>query len=101
MLLETEAIIAFKAKAWLDLSKKKENGIHVDTSDINKHKNDIARLAMILEGRSIQFLPEEVKKDMETFLAFYEKEPADLKSLRIKDATNEDVVERLKTVFLG
>lgn len=100
MLLGPEYMIAFKAKAWLDLSQKKKSGMHVDEADIKKHKNDIARLAVILEGGTMPFVPEEVRKDMEGFITQYEEEPADLKGLRIKDATNAEIIERLKKVFI-
>ena len=101
MLLGPEYIIAFKAKAWLELSDKKKNGFHVDEKDIKKHKSDIARLTAILEGRVIQHLPEEVRIDMERFIALYEREPADLKALRIKNITNEEITGRLREVFIS
>ncbi|MCD8300934.1 MAG: hypothetical protein LUC41_07180, partial [Clostridiales bacterium] len=44
-------LVPFKAKAWLDLTKKKEQGIHVDSKDIKKHRNDILRIVseLVLE----------------------------------------------------
>lgn len=99
MLLGPEYLIVFKAKAWLDLSDKKKNGAQVDMADIKKHKNDIARLATILESRTMPFLPEEIRKDMERFIALYDENPPDLKALRIKDATNEEIIGHLKELY--
>lgn len=99
MLLAPEYIIAFKAKAWLDLSEKRENGMHVDDADIKKHKNDIARLATILEGTPIPYLPEAVRSDMERFISLYEEAPVDCKALRMKQVTNGQIIERLKNCY--
>lgn len=99
MLLGTEYMIVFKAKAWLDLSVKKKSGIHVDERDIKKHKNDIARLATIIEGNTIPFMPEEVRIDMNQFITLYKESPVDLNALRIKNTTNEEILGRLKKII--
>ncbi|MCF8090667.1 MAG: hypothetical protein K9L23_21730 [Desulfotignum sp.] len=36
-----EIIIPLKARAWLDLTERRQTGEHVDKFDIKKHKNDI------------------------------------------------------------
>ncbi|KIR01728.1 hypothetical protein P261_00542 [Lachnospiraceae bacterium TWA4] len=93
-------IIPFKAKAWLDLSEKKQKGIHVDEKDIKKHKNDVVRLATILNDNDNIVLPEEVEKDMKEYIKKYEQSPVDVKSLKIRGVTNEQIVERLKKLYL-
>ncbi len=100
VILEPVYIIPFKAKAWLDLTDKKNKGISVDEKDIRKHKNDIARLAVVLSGNDSAWFPGEVRADMEYFISQYEKEPVDLKNLRIRDVTNAEVIRRLKDVYL-
>lgn len=45
-------------------------------------------------------LPPEVHNDMEQFISMYEKAPADLKSLHIVGVTNEQIVERLREIYL-
>ncbi|MDO4280126.1 MAG: hypothetical protein Q4C56_00700 [Peptococcaceae bacterium] len=92
-------IIPFKAKAWLDLSEKKRNGEHVDEKNIRKHKNDIARLATILNDRDVIQLPEEVARDMHDFIRQYEMDPVDMKSLKMRGVTNRQVVDRLKQIY--
>ncbi|MCK9268616.1 MAG: hypothetical protein M0P14_07885, partial [Alkaliphilus sp.] len=42
--IEIEAVILFKIKAWLDLKERQSKGEKVDSKDIRKHKNDIFRL---------------------------------------------------------
>ena len=65
--LSPTCLIAFKAKAWLDLKKRKNNGEHVDSKNIKKHKNDIFRLAQLISPDTKQLLNAEVENDMKTF----------------------------------
>ncbi len=92
-------ILPFKAKAWLDLSEKRENGFHVDEKDIKKHKNDVARLASILTESDTVVLPEEVAADMTEFIRQYEQAPVDMKALKIRGVSNQQIVERLKQIY--
>ena len=62
-------MIPFKAKAWIDLSKRKANGGHVDSKDIRKHKNDVLRLSELLLPDITLNLPDTIKHDMLTFFA--------------------------------
>lgn len=41
-------LIPFKMYAWLDLSRTKAAGKHVNSSDLKKHKNDVFRLLQIV-----------------------------------------------------
>ncbi len=71
--LSNTHLIVFKAKAWLDMTSRKENGEKVDSRNIKKHMSDITRLASSLErGASIQ-LPQSIKLDMDHFLDVLEK----------------------------
>ena len=99
IILNPVFIIPFKAKAWLDLTDKRNRGMNVDEKDIRKHKNDIARLAVVLDGNDSILLPEDVREDMDVFLNQYEREPADLKNLQIKDITNAGIIRRLRDVY--
>ncbi len=100
MILGLPYIILFKAKAWLELNAAKEQGRPVDSRDIKKHKNDIARLAALLTPGTELTLSGEIKKDMEDFIARYEKEPAVLEDLGMKDITNAALTALLKAVYL-
>lgn len=60
-------LIPFKAKAWLDLREKSDQGQHVDARDINKHRKDIAELTEEFPLQKID-MPEEVREDMRRFL---------------------------------
>ena len=74
--LKEVCLIPFKAKAWLDLNERKENGGSVDSKNIKKHKNDVFRLGQLITEESRQVLDEEIevhyedvnKYDMHLFL---------------------------------
>ncbi len=46
--LAPEYILPFKARAWLDLTARKNKGENVDSKNIKKHRNDIFRLFPLL-----------------------------------------------------
>ena len=66
--LSTKYLVVFKAKAWLDLSDRRDRGEAVDSGNIKKHINDIFRLHEILEDSESIKLPTDVKEDMSEFI---------------------------------
>ena len=92
-------LILFKAKAWLDLSSRKAAGQMVKDGDIRKHKNDVARLAALLTGNETCVVPASVFADIARFTEAFEKEPPDMRSLRISGVTANDVLVLLRTVY--
>ncbi len=97
--LRPEYLILFKAKAYLDLKQKKENGEKVDSDEIKKHKKDVLRIASELMLESATILPSSVKTDIDTFIGTLEKEPFDANSLKNYGLKNQDVIEVLRRVF--
>lgn len=81
--LRPEYIIPFKAKAWLDLTARKENGEQIDSRNIRKHKNDVLRLSV--------FLTKETNVNKETI---------DLKSLGLIENTPGDLFNLLHMCYL-
>jgi hypothetical protein len=67
-ILDAEHIIPFKAKAWIDLSKRKASGGQVDSKNIKKHKNDVISLSGLLESNTHVELPENVRADLVAFI---------------------------------
>lgn len=97
--LRPEYLILFKAKAYLDLKNKKDNGETVDSSDIKKHKKDVLRIAAELMLEKVQNLPVAVKTDIDIFIDSLKNEPFDDNSLKNYGLNNEEVVELLKGIF--
>lgn len=98
-ILRPEYLILFKARAYLDLKQRKDNGETVDSNDIKKHKKDVLRIASELMLEKVTNLPNAVKKDIDTFIDSLEKEPFDDNSLRNYGLKNEEVMEVLKRTF--
>lgn len=88
-LIKPAGLIVLKAKAWLDMSKRRAEGDKsVDEDDVKKHRADVFRLASILPvGESVQ-LPMALAVDLGRFLAAFPATspewPAILQSLRSK-----------------
>lgn len=97
--LRPEYIILFKAKAYLDLKKRKENGENVDSNDIKKHKKDILRIAAELMLEKVSDLPVSVNTDIHAFMDSLEDEPFDQNSLKTYGLKNEEVTDLLRHVF--
>jgi hypothetical protein len=68
--LGAEHIIPFKMYAWLNNMSMREQGIHVNTDDIKKHKNDVFRLFPLINPDDKIMTSGNVK---ETILNFIEK----------------------------
>ena len=100
-ILRPEYLILFKAKAYLDLKQKKDNGERVDANNIKKHKKDILRIAAELMLDRTKNLPTSVKADIDVFIDSLAKEPFDDNSLKNYGLKNEEVIEVLKRTFDG
>ena len=53
-ILNAEHIIPFKAKAWIDLTYRKEHGELIDSKDIKKHRNDTVSYTHLIRIRCHQ-----------------------------------------------
>ena len=97
-IMAQEHLIPLKAKAYLDLLQRKSSGIHVNSGDIRKHKNDVFRLSQILSPDSSVELPGSIAQDLQQFLDLMTQDPPDLKNLKIK-STLDDLIGRLRKTY--
>ena len=97
--LDAEYLILFKAKAWLDLAKRKEAGEHVNERDLRKHKNDVFRLYAIADPEARIELSEPVANDMDAFLQAMSGEQIVLRDLGITGITVEEIFDSLRVIF--
>jgi hypothetical protein len=97
--LRPEYLILFKAKAYLELKQRKENGETVDSNDIKKHKKDILRIAAEIMLDKANEFPVSVKSDIDTFIASLENDPFDDNSLKNYGLKNEEVIEVLVRTY--
>lgn len=97
--LDEAAIIPFKARAWLDLTREREAGGKVDEKNIRKHRNDVARLLQLLSPDARYPLPGTVANDMRSFVEMATIE-ADYDPRQFKvNVTPEDVADRLRAAY--
>ena len=93
-------LIPLKAKAWLDLTARRDEGATVDSKTIKKHKNDIFRLFQIIQPDSRYELPDVIADDMQNYFGAISQElDVDLKSFGLKGLGVADVVSRLRKVY--
>lgn len=92
-------LIPFKAKAWLDLNARSRQGVHIDSRDLKKHRNDIIRMTSELVLERCE-LPAEVRDDMETFIERMNITDQEIKSLKIHGVSAEDIRQLLISTYL-
>lgn len=98
--IEIETVILFKIKAWLDMKEKLENGEHVDSKNIKKHKNDVFRLLANVVPSSKVEVDEAIKEDIGLFIEKIDKDRPDLKNLKIKGTSFNEMMELLESIYL-
>ncbi len=67
-ILDAEHIIPLKMKAWLDLKSKKEQGNHVNSRDLRKHRLDVFRLFLLIRAEERVHVPVSVLADIREFI---------------------------------
>lgn len=97
------ALICLKAKAFLDLSQRKEGGQQIDSRTIKKHRSDVFRLAATLTGEHQLELPKNIQQDMKAFLGVMEADPPQtknfLKAMGITPISTNKLIDQLKFSF--
>lgn len=98
-ILNAEHIIPFKAKAWIDLTYRKEHGERIDSKDIKKHRNDIIRLSTLLSPNLNITLPNKIKEDLSFFIQKLNEEEFSLKQLGINHISKEKLIQFLNQFY--
>lgn len=101
------ALIPLKARAWIDLTKRKAEGQKVDDRDIDKHRADVFRIAATLPGEAGPDIGNTVSSDLKTFLNAFPIDspewPAILTSLKTTFGSTplkvEALIEAIRTYF--
>lgn len=93
-----ERLIPLKALAWLDLTERKTRGETVDSSSIKKHKNDVFRLAEIVDPEFNEVIPQVIKADLTRFFDQMKTENTDLTSLGVA-MTLDEIFKLVKKIY--
>ncbi len=94
-----EHLIPLKGKAWLDLSRRKANGEQVDGKDIKKHKNDVFRLAAVIDPEFSAEMPPRVTADLAAFFSRMEVEDIAPKELGLPAQTRDSVLAEMRRIY--
>lgn len=93
--LSASHLIAFKAKAWLDLSARKAAGETVDGRSVKKHKNDVFRMTELLKPDQRISAPQSIVNDLMRFVEAMREEEIDLEQLDIIRRNQQDLLTEL------
>jgi len=97
-LLTVDLLIPFKAKAYLDLSRRKAAGDQISDKQIKKHRNDVFRLAQLLPSDLRVDVADSIREDIREFLGVVSAdESLDPKAFGV-DFTRDDGVVLLQNV---
>ena len=97
------SLICLKAKAFLDMRKRRIEGGRVDISDIEKHKKDVFRMAALLDSGRKVILPGKISDDMTEFIQLVSEElPGKelFKAIGNPELKAELLLERIKEVYV-
>lgn len=94
-----EHIIPLKARAWLDLTERKEAGEDINSKDIKKHKNDVFRLMVAITPDPLSDVPESIREDMKRFLAAAGDTHIDFKALGLGWRDKKEIFAMLREKY--
>ena len=103
--IPAHCLIPLKARAYLDLSARRQAGdSHISTQDIKKHRNDVFRLYRTLAPADRYQLPEPLDTDLRQFLNQLPPESPDWSAIRnaVGDRnlpTPEEINHQLSEIF--
>lgn len=94
-----EYLIPLKARAWIDLTRRKEAGEKIDAKSISKHKNDVFRLYRLVDPAFSAEIPMEIQSDITDFVNAMKTESVELKQLGIRDQNLESILDELRGLY--
>jgi len=102
--LDKDALVVLKAKAYLNNRKRKEKGQPVHQGDIDKHKKDIYRLSFLFSGIESYEVSENIKADLRNFIDELKSDPISTKaisqSMGLVEFSTSDFVRRIEKIFV-
>ena len=98
------ALIALKAKAYLNLREDKRAGRHVNSKDIKKHRSDVLKNVVIMEDDNVE-APESIVACVHDFVSSIHSEWEELasplaKALDRDENFVEELLNQLEELFI-
>ncbi len=94
-----EHLIPLKAKAWLDLSARRQEGERIDEKQIRKHRNDVFRLFRIISPDSAIVIPPQIRADLKQFIDKIAEVPINLKAFGYRGMRFKEVLSELNRIY--
>lgn len=94
-IVSADCLVPLKARAWLDLTERRDSGEKIDSRAIKKHKNDVFRVAQVLDPSAMVRAPQRVCEDVAIFLSRVEAEPPNLSHLGTQGISCAEIVAML------
>ena len=94
-----EALICLKAKAYVDMLNRQNEGENIDRNKIDKHKKDVIRLTAMFPADSSFNLPESLHNDIAAFIDIIQANLPNrdfMKSIGLKNIEPIDLIYSLK-----
>jgi hypothetical protein len=102
-ILNDKGLIIFKAKAWLDMRKRRSEGEGQLSKEIKKHLNDVIHLSLLIspdERLSHLTRSKEIKEDMSMFMHELLEDKSLIPKFKDIDETPEEILKNLKSFLL-
>lgn len=99
--VDEEGLFLLKARAWLDLTRRKATGGDVDSRTIKKHRNDVLRLYQVINPGHRLDLPPTIRRDLTAFLQEISPELNRelLDNLGIRGVSAAELLRTVRTVY--
>jgi len=101
--IDKDALIVLKAKAYLNNKKRKEEGQQVHQDDIDKHKKDIYRISFLFSGEERYDVADSIKADLNDFLIHLPIDPVSTKAIAkamgVVEVPMTNFVQKIKALF--
>ena len=97
-----EALICLKAKAFLEIKERIENGSNEDSKQLRKHKADVFRLTVMLTPESEFDLPKTIQAHLNQFAELTDGDLPDkaiFKEMGLSNIDPNNVFEQFKKSF--
>lgn len=105
-LVNRDALLLLKAKAYLNLLKEQEEGRFVKSSDLKKHRNDVFQLSYVLRGSFGEELQQPVREDVERFMELFAPENPEwtaiqdsLRHVRLPARAAAEILDGMRSYF--
>jgi hypothetical protein len=92
-------LIPLKAKAWLDLRKRREVGHTIDGKAIKKHRNDVFRLFAVIDPDIRVTLGTSIAADMRRFFEEIQNEELDLSALGLGSRSLHSILTAFRNIY--